>query len=91
MNDNWYALVIAILFKQPPEAAFQILEDGVKNKGYSPLTELDTLDMIKFRGEGITYKEISEMYGITESAACKRIMYYKKHKKNRSTAMVAAM
>lgn len=90
MQDNWYALVIAILFKQPPEAAFQILEDGVKNKGYSPLTELDTLDMIKFREEGVMLKEVGEMYGITEGAVCKRIEYFKRHKKNRSTAMVAA-
>jgi DNA-directed RNA polymerase specialized sigma24 family protein len=90
MQDNWYALVIAILFKQPPETAFQILEEGERNMNYSKLTELDTLDMIKFREEGITYREIGEMYGISESAAYKRIMYYKKHKKNRSTAMVAA-
>jgi len=89
MQDNWYALVIAILFNQPPETAFQILEDGTRNLHYSKLTELDTLDMIKFREEGFTYKEIGEMYGISESAAHKRISYLKK--KNRSTAMVAVM
>ena len=89
MEDNWYALVVAILFNQPPETAFQILEDGTRNLHYSKLTELDTLDMIKFREEGITYKKIGEMYGISESAAYKRISYL--NKKNRSTAMVAAM
>ncbi len=90
MEDNWYALVVAILFNQPPETAFQILEDGTRNLHYSKLTELDTIDMIKFREEGTTYREIGEMYGISESAACKRMSYYK-NKKNRPTAMVAAM
>jgi transposase len=54
------------------------------------LTDYDTIDMIKFREEGITYREIGEMYGISESATYKRMKYYKDYKKNRSTAMVAA-
>jgi len=91
MEENWYALVIAILLKQPPEKAFQTLERGKINLGVSALNDNDTLDMIAFRENGVTYKEIAEMYGMNNSAVYHRIKYYKDHKKNRSTAMVAAM
>ena len=89
MEDNWYALVVAILLKVPPETSFKILNEG-RTSGNSVLNDNDTIDMIKFREEGTTYREIGEMYGISESAACKRMSYYK-NKKNRPTAMVAAM
>ena len=73
MQDNWYALVIAILFKQPPETAFQILEEGERNMNYSKLTELDTLDMIKFREEGITYREYQNQQHIKELCTIRNI------------------
>lgn len=91
MEENWYALIIAILLKQPPETSFQILEDGKKNRGKTSLSDNDTLDMIQYRKENLTYREIGEMYGLKDYVVYKRIKYYNEHKKNRPTAMVAAM
>lgn len=85
MEENWYALMIAILLKQPPERSFQILFEGKKRvTGPSAFTDEDTIDMIKLKEQGCTYREIGEMYGISEGATCKRMQYYKKHKKDRS-------
>ncbi len=89
MDENWYALVIAILLKAPQETAFQILELGQRNRK-SLLGIDDTRDMISFREQGYTLWEIADMYGISDSAVSKRIGYYK-NKKNRPTGMVAAM
>jgi len=77
MPENWYALIIAILLKQPPEAAFQIYKDGTKNRGVSALSTDDTLDMIQFREDGMKYKAIGEMYGLSESQTHRRINGFK--------------
>ncbi|MDD4528241.1 MAG: AsnC family protein [Candidatus Margulisbacteria bacterium] len=89
MEDNWYALVVAILLKVPPETSFKMLNEGSR-KVSSALNDNDTLDMLKYREDGITFKEIGEMYGISESAAYRRMKYYKEHKKNRSAVTEAA-
>lgn len=85
MNENWYALCIAIMLKMPPETAFQVLDIGQRNRK-SVLNFDDTRDMLKLKSDGLTYKQIGVMYGISESAACKRMSYYKKVK-DRSTGM----
>jgi len=84
LDENWYVLCLAIIKSMTVEQAFSIWE-GVKwNHTY---TSEDVEDMTKMR-ETMTYKEIGEIYGISESATYKRINRYKK---NRPTAMVAAM
>lgn len=85
MNENWCALCIAIILKTPPETAFQILDIGQRNRK-SVLDFDDTRYMIKLKSEGLTYKQIGDMYGISDTAVCKRMSYYKKVK-DRSTAM----
>jgi len=84
LNENWYALCIAIILKTPPETSFQLLGVG-KKRSMSVLNFDDTIDMINFKSEGLTYKQIGEMYGISESAACKRMSYYKKIKDRPAT------
>lgn len=88
LEENWYALVIAILLKQPQETAFQILEIGKRNRK-SLLGTDDTRDMIRLREQGCSLWEIGDMYGISDSAVSKRIGYYK-NKKNRPTAIGTA-
>lgn len=86
MNFNWYALAVAILANVVQEQAFELLETGTFNPLYG---ENHTADMIQMHQQGITLRAIGEMYGISESAVCKRIKYHQ-NKKNRPTAMVAA-
>lgn len=90
MEENWCALAIAILLKQPPETSFQILEEGKKNQGRSALDCKDTLDMISFREQGLTYREIGEMYGLKEYVVYKRIKYYNEHIKNNRPVVAGA-
>jgi len=65
------------------EQAFNLWEGNKWNHVY---TEDDLDDMTNMR-QTMTYKEIGEIYGISESAAHKRINRYKK---NRPTVMEAA-
>lgn len=88
MKENYYALIISILLNEPPEASFQILERGKRDKYV--LSDSDTQDMIVFRKQGLKYREIGEMYGLTECAAYKRIKYFNNYKKCRSAGTVAA-
>lgn len=75
MQDNWYALIVSILKGVLPEQAFELME----NNTYKPLYGSDhTSDMIKMHEQGMTYRDIGEIYGISESAICKRIKHIKK-------------
>lgn len=80
MDFNWYALALSIINNVLPEQAFSLLENGKTTKKYNTV---NLEDMIKLRQQGMTYKAIGEIYGIKESAVCKRIAY---HKNNRPAA-----
>lgn len=75
MNENWNALLVAILGNKTPEQSFYALEYG-KLPHDKLLTEEDTLDMIKFKNEKLSYSEIGNMYCITFGAVHNRIKNY---------------
>ena len=77
LEENYLALVIAILCKKTPEQSFYILEFGLKKLRRITKSEAD--EMIKYKKRGMTYKAIGEMFGITDQAAHKRI---KRRKEN---------
>lgn len=74
------ALCISVLENKFPEQAFAKLE-GKDTKYW--LTDEDTLDMIKFRERGYTFKKIGEIYNLGTGAAFHRIESYGKEKKKR--------
>lgn len=74
MNDlryNYFALVLAVYCQCPAEVAFNRLE----NPSYKRVSlEPDEVKaMIELKGQGKTYREIGELYGITADAAYNRI------------------
>ena len=69
------ALMICVFSNMTPEQAFRKLE----NKSYknTMLSDEDALDMMKMKENGMTYKAIGECYGISESAAFRRMERFK--------------
>lgn len=65
MKENWYALLIAILKCVTLETAFSLL-------GINMSTQEDKFDMLKLK-EKLTYKKLSEIYGITDKAVSMRV------------------
>lgn len=82
MNENWYALIIAIKFPVTVEQSFQILDKGslIKNKGrkHLKLTDEELTVMVNLKDEGHTYKSIAEMYGMSWTAVSHRIKRFRK-------------
>ncbi|WP_113675892.1 sigma factor-like helix-turn-helix DNA-binding protein [Vallitalea guaymasensis] len=72
MEENYYALMLSILYKYTPDQAFDILEYG-RIKRRRDENKKDALEMVHFKSQGLTYKEIGEMYGITADAVYTRI------------------
>mgnify|MGYP000853086235 CR=1 FL=1 len=75
LRENIAALCIAILREDItiPEQAFSVIE-GKPCK----LTDEDTLDMIAMRSQGMHYREIGGIYGISSSGVLRRIDRHKK-------------
>lgn len=72
------ALMICVFSNMTPEQAFRKLEN--KPYKYTMLSDEDALDMVKMKENGMTYKSIGECYGISESAAYRRIERLKKNR-----------
>ncbi len=70
MEENYYALALAILKPVTPEQAFQIIS-GQKSK--REITTSDIEKMIKMKSQGMTYKQIGEIYGLSAHAVYARI------------------
>lgn len=81
MEENWCALFIATQYIVTPEQAFQIYWDGKKKKYANDIDKNEVFDMIKLKKDGLKYKEIGEMYGISSNAVYRRIEYYTKKRK----------
>ena len=66
---GWYLLAIAILYKNPVsvEGAARLFEYGESKK-----RDINK-QMYDMRQQGMTFKEIGEIYGLTESATFLRI------------------
>lgn len=69
MSENWCVFCIAIFKNLSVEQAFNLWEEHPNRKW---ITKDDVLDMSKLKSE-MTYKAIGEIYGLTESAAYRRI------------------
>lgn len=61
---NYYALTVAIMAECTVETAFEKLQSAHPDKVTRFLTPEDTLDMKKFRDEGMLLKEIAEIYNM---------------------------
>jgi hypothetical protein len=80
MNDNWAALCVSIVKGVSPEVAFLLLNNpGIKNYGYA-FTDEDTKDMVEFKKQGLTYKEIADIYGLNKDMIFRRIKRFNKRR-----------
>jgi DNA invertase Pin-like site-specific DNA recombinase len=76
MKENYYALLICILrpdFTIDRSTEFMI--DGRLRKNLPKGEGID--EMIRMKQQGMTHKEIGEMFGISKDAVHKRIQRYK--------------
>ena len=88
MEENWYALCIAILKTVSVEQALKYFGTAkTKRTHNSSITQADLLDMIELK-KTMSYREIGEIYELTDSACHHRISRFKK---DRSTAMETIM
>lgn len=78
MKENWYALCISILSNLEPDQAFELFYANKqrKQRQSNSLTDADTQEMIRLR-ETKTYKEIGEIFGITDKVVYARIKRFK--------------
>lgn len=81
MDDNWCALFIATQLEVSPEVAFDLLDRREKPRTNKLITDDDTKDMIALKAQGLTYKELGTMYGLTDRAAYRRIKRFKDRRK----------
>ncbi len=78
MEENWCCLAISILCNCTPEQAEVIYEFG-KNRKQKPRVKLEQEDlegMRKHREEGLTWKQVGDLFGLSESGAFKRFKRY---------------
>lgn len=78
LRYNIAALTLAICSENfmLPEAAFSILEESKFKIG-----EEDTKDMLAMREQGVTYRDISEIYGSTDSSIYHRLKRYRRERR----------
>lgn len=73
MKENWYVFLICILKPVTVEKAFDLFE-GISPKIINTaVTPDDVEDMIRLKREGLTYRELGDMYGMSKDAVHKRI------------------
>ena len=76
MNENYYALAVAIINGCTPEHAFEMLDTGHITKKYDK-DQSEAAEMAAIKAQGLTYKQIGEIFGISDQAAYRRIRRYK--------------
>lgn len=76
--DNYVALMMCIFTGWEPEQCFSYLETSRKPKRKSNITEDDVLDMIRLKQNGMSHREIGEIYGLSPDAVYYRIKRFKK-------------
>ncbi|QHQ61373.1 hypothetical protein Ana3638_11810 [Anaerocolumna sedimenticola] len=72
MKENYYALLICILKPVTVEQSFMMM-DGVFPKQNRSISKRDVKFMIIFKRQGMAYKEIGELFGISAGAVYNRI------------------
>lgn len=76
MNYNYYALTVSIIKGCTCEQAFELMETGHLRKGKIFNTDNlngDIVEMIDLKASGFTYKQIGEMFSISDGAVYTRI------------------
>lgn len=75
VQENYMALAVAILADCPPETAWKWLDKGKCQNGthHPDVSKDDDRSMVKLKAEGLTYKEIGQMFGLTKDAVYNRI------------------
>lgn len=76
--DNYVALMMCIFTGWEPEQCFNYLETLRRPKRKSNITEDDVLDMIRLKQNGMSHREIGEIYGLSPDAVYYRIKRSKK-------------
>lgn len=82
MKENYYALLICIIrpdynIDRSLQAMFEGKVTRIRN---TAVKRDDVEDMIRLKQQGMTYKEIGELYGMKKDAVHKRIQRYKEAK-----------
>lgn len=77
MKENYYALLICILLPVTIEKSFDLMEGRITKKRNTAITRNDVKDMILMKQQGMTYEEISGIYGLSWDAVRRRIKRYK--------------
>jgi hypothetical protein len=78
MDENWCVLCIAVVMNLSVEQAFNKWQ-GINPKGQFTYTDQDVEDMVKMR-ETMTYRQIGQIYGLSDGAVYRRIDRYKKNR-----------
>ncbi len=81
MNENWYALCVAILNPKQLsiEKSFEKLDNG-RILRWRKFTKDDLEDMYKLRQQGVAFREIGPMYGTSDSSICHLLKKYKEER-----------
>lgn len=77
MKENYYALLICILRPVTIEQGFDMLDGKITKAQNKSIDSCDVEDMIRMKQQGMTHREIGEMYGLSEEAVYRRIKRYK--------------
>ena len=78
---NWCSLALCMANEKfTVERALDCISGTQANINRKDITDADTADMIKLRKD-CTYREIGDMYGMTESAAWRRIKKFEERLK----------
>ncbi|SDX75543.1 helix-turn-helix domain-containing protein [Tepidimicrobium xylanilyticum] len=77
LRYNIAAMYIAILREDivTPEQAFAVVEDESIIRVYD---NKDVADMVELKNQGLSYREIGQIYGISGDAVYRRIRRHKK-------------
>lgn len=84
LKENYYALVLSILKGWTPEQSFLYFETGKIMRLSSirkDITNDDVMDMVALKEQGLTYKEIGDLYNAKKDMIVKRIDRYLNKKK----------
>ena len=73
LAENYCALAVAILKSVTPERAFEEMDRGPAIKNRMEITREDVMDMYTLNEQGVTCREIAEMYGMKLGAVHRRV------------------
>lgn len=80
LRDNYIAFAMSILTGWNPDQCFYYLETLRRPSSSLIITEDDVLNMVRLRENGMMYKEIGELYGLSDQAVYYRIKRFKQRK-----------